>query len=141
MLRQDPDIIMIGEARRCQLYCIHERCRYRPSCTPLHTNASQSVNVLDFPAGEREQIRRQLAGAQAVITSACATGPEEWLPRSKFSLTHPHAQAHRGESPRQASNRREDGMLNFNQALFNLVKEGKWREGSLSRPAARRRWK
>src|SRR5262245_14684993 len=73
VLRQDPDIIMIGEMRDSISFtaAMSAADTGHLVLSTLHTtNASQSVSrILDFfKADEREQIRRQLAGTlQAVI--------------------------------------------------------------------------
>src|SRR5882762_4601261 len=73
ILRQDPDIIMIGEMRDSVSFtaAMSAADTGHLVLSTLHTtNAAQSVNrILDFfKAEEREQIRRQLAGTlQAVI--------------------------------------------------------------------------
>src|SRR3974377_208795 len=73
ILRQDPDIIMIGEMRDSISFtaAMSAADTGHLVLSTLHTtNASQSVSrILDFfKADEREQIRRQLAGTlQAVV--------------------------------------------------------------------------
>src|SRR5881296_3626009 len=73
ILRQDPDIIMIGEMRDSTSFstAMSAADTGHLVLSTLHTtNASQSVNrILDFfKADEREQIRRQLCGTlQAVV--------------------------------------------------------------------------
>ncbi|MDQ6633011.1 MAG: PilT/PilU family type 4a pilus ATPase, partial [Verrucomicrobiota bacterium] len=73
VLRQDPDIIMVGEMRDATSFAAAMSAADTGHLvlSTLHTtNAAQSVNrILDFfKADEREQIRRQLAGTlQAVI--------------------------------------------------------------------------
>src|SRR5215475_7136312 len=73
VLRQDPDIIMIGEMRDAVSFAAAMSAADTGHLvlSTLHTtNAAQSVSrILDFfKADEREQIRRQLAGTlQAVI--------------------------------------------------------------------------
>ncbi|HMO66589.1 MAG TPA: ATPase, T2SS/T4P/T4SS family, partial [Verrucomicrobiota bacterium] len=73
VLRQDPDIIMIGEMRDAISFqaAISAADTGHLGLSTLHTtNASQSVSrILDFfKAEDREQVRRQLVGTlQAVI--------------------------------------------------------------------------
>src|SRR5256885_2523114 len=73
VLRQDPDIIMIGEMRDSTSFtaAMSAADTGHLVLSTLHTtNAAQSVNrILDFfKADEREQIRRQLAGTlQSVV--------------------------------------------------------------------------
>src|SRR5690349_12774038 len=73
VLRQDPDIIMIGEMRDSVSFTAAMSAAdtgHLVLSTVHTTNAAQSVNrILDFfKAEEREQIRRQLAGTlQAIV--------------------------------------------------------------------------
>src|SRR6267143_1580386 len=73
VLRQDPDIIMIGEMRDALSFtaAMSAADTGHLVLSTLHTtNAAQSVNrILDFfKTDERDQIRRQLVGAvQAVV--------------------------------------------------------------------------
>src|SRR5438094_7048350 len=73
VLRQDPDVIMVGEMRDAVSFtaAMSAADTGHLVLSTLHTtNASQSISrVLDFfKADEREQIRRQLAGTlQAVV--------------------------------------------------------------------------
>src|SRR5689334_14665823 len=79
VLRQDPDIIMIGEMRDSTSFTAAMSAAdtgHRGLSTLDTTNAAQSVNrILDFfRADEREQIRRQLAGTlQAVVCQRMVT--------------------------------------------------------------------
>jgi twitching motility protein PilT len=101
----------------------------------LHTtNASQSINrILDFfKADEREQIRRQLAGTlQAVVCQRMViTVSGAMTPALEILINTPIVRKLIEENrldklPLAIETGTEDGMLNFNQALFNLVKEGK----------------
>jgi len=73
ILRQDPDVIMIGEMRDARSFFAAMSAAETGHLvlSTLHvTNASQSINrILDFfKVEEREQIRHQIAGTlQAVI--------------------------------------------------------------------------
>ena len=79
VLRQDPDVIMIGEMRDSTSFTAAMSAAdtgHLVLSTVHTTNASQSVSrILDFfKAEEREQIRRQLAGTlQAVICQRMVT--------------------------------------------------------------------
>ena len=101
----------------------------------LHTtNSAQSVTrILDFfKADEREQVRRQLAGTlQSVIC-------QRMVPTINGSMTPAQEVLINTGTVRKLieENRldklaaaietgTEDGMQNFNQALFQLVKDGK----------------
>jgi Tfp pilus assembly pilus retraction ATPase PilT len=101
----------------------------------LHTtNASQSINhILDFfKADEREQIRRQLAGTlQAVICQRMtATVAQSMTPALEILINTPTVKKIIEENrldklPAAIETGMDDGMLTFNQALFQLVKDGK----------------
>jgi twitching motility protein PilT len=137
ILRQDPDVIMIGEMRDAISFtaAMSAADTGHLVLSTLHTtNASQSVGrILDFfRADEREQIRRQLAGTlEAVIcqrmVNAIAGGMTpalEILVNSgtvkKLILEN---QLDRLSAAIETGG--EDGMQSFNQALFQLVKDRK----------------
>jgi twitching motility protein PilT len=137
ILRQDPDIIMVGEMRDSTSFqaAMSAADTGHLVLSTLHTtNAGQSVGrILDFfKADEREQIRRQLAGTlQAVVCQRMVgtvaggvtpaleilvnTGTVKKLIEEN-RLDKLHAAIETGT---------EDGMQNFNQALFQLVKDRK----------------
>src|SRR5256886_6980447 len=101
----------------------------------LHTTtAGQSVNrILDFfKAEEREQIRRQLAGTlQAVVcqrmvtTVAGAVTPALEIMINTATVKKLIEENRLDKLPAAIETANDDGMLNFNQALFQLVKDGK----------------
>ncbi len=137
VLRQDPDIIMIGEMRDSTSFtaAMSAADTGHLVLSTLHTtNAAQSVNrILDFfKAEEREQIRRQLAGTlQAVICQRMVnTISGGMTPALEIMINTPMVRKLIEENrldklPAAIETGSDDGMLNFNQALFNLVKEGK----------------
>jgi twitching motility protein PilT len=137
VLRQDPDIIMIGEMRDDISFtsAMSAADTGHLVLSTLHTtNASQSVNrILDFfAADEREQIRRQLAGTlQAVVCQRMVpTIAGSMTPALEIMINTPTVKKLIEENrldklPAAIETGNDDGMLNFNQALFNLVKEGK----------------
>src|SRR5512145_2403364 len=137
VLRQDPDIIMIGEMRDSISFtaAMSAADTGHLVLSTLHTtNAAQSVNrILDFfKADEREQIRRQLAGTlQAVICQRMVpTIAGKMTPALEIMINTPTVRKLIEENrldklPAAIETGGEDGMLNFNQALFNLVKEGR----------------
>ena len=137
VLRQDPDIIMIGEMRDSISFTASMSAADTGHLvlSTLHTtNAAQSVNrILDFfKADEREQIRRQLAGTlQAVICQRMvATVARSMTPALEIMINTPTVKKLIEENrldklPAAIETGSDDGMVNFNQALFNLVKEGK----------------
>jgi len=98
------------------------------------TNASQSVGrILDFfKAEEREQIRRQLANTlRAVIAQRMvATLDHSMTPALEIMLNTPTVKKLIEENrldklAAAIETGTEDGMINFNQALYHLVKEGR----------------
>ncbi len=137
VLRQDPDIIMIGEMRDSISFtaAMSAADTGHLVLSTLHTtNASQSVSrILDFfKADEREQIRRQLAGTlQAVICQRMvATLNNSMTPALEIMINTPTVKKLIEENrldklPAAIETGQDDGMLNFNQALFNLVKAGR----------------
>jgi twitching motility protein PilT len=137
VLRQDPDIIMIGEMRDSISFtaAMSAADTGHLVLSTLHTtNASQSVSrILDFfKADEREQIRRQLAGTlKAVICQRMVTTVRgSMTPALEIMINTPTVKKLMEENrldKLQAAIETgiDDGMINFNQALFNLVKEGR----------------
>jgi twitching motility protein PilT len=137
VLRQDPDIIMIGEMRDSISFtaAMSAADTGHLVLSTLHTtNASQSISrILDFfKADEREQIRRQLAGTlQAVICQRMAnTVAGSMTPALEIMINTPTVkkliEENRLDKLQAAiETGNDDGMINFNQALFQLVKQGK----------------
>jgi twitching motility protein PilT len=137
VLRQDPDVIMIGEMRDSLSFtaAMSAADTGHVVLSTVHTtNASQSVNrILDFfKAEEREQVRRQLAGTlQAVICQRMATTISGSVtPAVEILINTPTVKKLIEENrldklPAAIETGNDDGMINFNQALFQLVKGGK----------------
>ena len=137
VLRQDPDIIMIGEMRDDISFtaAMSAADTGHLVLSTLHTtNASQSISrILDFfAADEREQIRRQLAGTlRAVVCQRMvATVAGSMTPALEILLNSATVKKLIEENlmdklPAAIETGNDDGMLTFNQSLFNLVKEGK----------------
>src|SRR5215831_17459331 len=137
VLRQDPDIIMVGEMRDDISFSAAMSAAETGHLvlSTLHTtNASQSINrILDFfKAEEREQIRRQLAGCmQAVICQRMVTTVAGGMTPALEILINTGTvkklieENRLDKLPAAIETGTEEGMLNFNQALFQLVKEGK----------------
>ena len=137
VLRQDPDIIMIGEMRDDISFtsAMSAADTGHLVLSTLHTtNASQSISrILDFfAADEREQIRRQLAGTlQAVVCQRMvSTIAGQMTPSLEIMINTPTVKKLIEENrldklPAAIETGMDDGMLTFNQSLFNLVKEGK----------------
>jgi len=137
ILRQDPDIIMIGEMRDSISFtaAMSAADTGHLVLSTLHTtNASQSISrILDFfKADEREQIRRQLAGTlQAVICQRMVgTVSHGMTPAMEILINTPTVRKLIEENrldklPAAIETGLDDGMITFNQSLFNLVKDGK----------------
>ncbi len=137
VLRQDPDIIMIGEMRDDISFsaAMSAADTGHLVLSTLHTTtAAQSITrILDFfKAEEREQIRRQLAGTlQAVICQRMVgTIAGAMTPALEIMINTPTVRKLIEENrldklPAAIETGVEDGMQNFNQALFQLVQDKK----------------
>ena len=137
VLRQDPDVIMIGEMRDSLSFmaAMSAADTGHLVLSTVHTiNASQSVSrILDFfKAEEREQIRRQLAGTlQAVVCQRMVSTLDGGMtPALEILINTPTVRKLIEENrldklAAAIETGTEDGMLNFNQALYNLFKQGK----------------
>jgi twitching motility protein PilT len=137
ILRQDPDIIMVGEMRDSISFqaAMSAADTGHLVLSTLHTTtAAQSVTrILDFfKAEEREQVRRQLAGTlQAVICQRMVTTVSGGVTPAIEILINTGTVKKLIEENRldklgaAIETGGEDGMQNFNQALFQLVKDRK----------------
>jgi twitching motility protein PilT len=137
VLRQDPDIIMIGEMRDATSFAaaISAADTGHLVLSTLHTtNAAQSVGrILDFfKADEREQVRRQIAGTlQAVICQRMVLSLQGGMvPALEILINSGTVRKLIEENrldklPAAIETGTDDGMQNFNQALFTLVQQGK----------------
>jgi twitching motility protein PilT len=137
VLRQDPDIIMVGEMRDSTSFtaAMSAADTGHLVLSTLHTtNAGQSVGrILDFfQADEREQVRRQLAGTlQAVICQRMVPMISGGMVPAIEILINTSTVKKMIEENRldklgaAIETSTDDGMQNFNQALFQLVKDGK----------------
>ena len=137
VLRQDPDIIMVGEMRDSVSFAAAMSAADTGHLvlSTLHTtNASQSITrILDFfEANEREQVRRQLAGTlQAVICQRMVpTVAGKMTPALEIMINTGTVKKLIEENRLDKlavaiETGTDDGMLTFNQALFTLVKQGK----------------
>ena len=137
VLRQDPDVIMIGEMRDDTSFTAAMAAADTGHLvlSTLHTtSAAQSVGrILDFfKSDEREQVRRQIASTlQAVVCQrmvpAIAGG---MVPAQEIMINSPTIrkliEENRLERLAAAiETGSEEGMVSFNQSLFTLVKDGK----------------
>ena len=137
ILRQDPDIIMVGEMRDDTSFsaAMSAADTGHLVLSTLHTtNAPQSVSrILDFfKAEEREQIRRQLCGTlQAVICQRMVTTVTGTVTPAIEIMINTGTVKKLIEENRldklaaAIETGTDDGMQNFNQSLFQLVKSGK----------------
>ena len=137
VLRQDPDIIMVGEMRDAISFsaAIQAADTGHLVLSTLHTqNASQSIGriLAFFRPEEREQVRRQLAGTlKAVICQRMVqTVSGGVTPSLEILINTPTVRKMLEENRLEKISAAietgvDDGMQNFNQALYNLVKERK----------------
>jgi len=137
VLRQDPDIIMIGEMRDDISFAaaMSSADTGHLVISTLHTTtAAQSVTrILDFfKAEEREQIRRQLAGTlRAVVCQRMVPSLDgRMVPAMEIMINSPMVRKLIEENRLDKLSAAietggDDGMISFNQSLFNLVKTGK----------------
>jgi twitching motility protein PilT len=137
VLRQDPDIIMIGEMRDDISFAAAMSAAdtgHLVLSTMHTTNASQSITrILEFfKADEREQIRRQLAGSlHAVICQRMVTTLDgRSTPAQEILINTPMVRKliednRLDKLPAAIETSQDDGMLTFNQSLFDMVKAGR----------------
>ena len=137
VLRQDPDVIMLGEMRDAISFgaAMSAADTGHLVLSTLHTTtAAQSITrILDFfKADEREQVRRQLAGTlRAVICQRMVpTIDGKMTPALEIMINSPLIKKMLEENrldklTAAIETGADDGMLTFNQSLFNLVKEGR----------------
>ncbi|HEY6168171.1 MAG TPA: PilT/PilU family type 4a pilus ATPase [Verrucomicrobiae bacterium] len=137
VVRQDPDIIMIGEMRDAASFAaaMSSADTGHLVLSTLHTtNAAQSVTrILDFfRPEEREQTRRQLANTLLAVVCQRMTLTVDGgiTPALEVLINSPTVRKLIEENrleklPAAIETGTEEGMINFNQALFNLVKSGK----------------
>ncbi len=136
ILRQDPDIIMIGEMRDATSFmaAINAADTGHLVLSTLHTtNASQAIGrILDFfKPDERDQVRRQLAATlRAVVCQRMVNKIGGGLTPALEIMINTGTvrkliEENRLEKLAAAIEvGTDDGMQTFNQALFNLVKQG-----------------
>lgn len=135
VLRQDPDIIMIGEMRDATSFsaAMSAADTGHLVLSTLHTtNASQSIGrILDFfKADERDSVRRQLAATlRAVVCQRMVTNVQGGvMPALEIMINTATVRKLIEENRLDKLGAAietgvDDGMQNFNQALYNLVKE------------------
>jgi twitching motility protein PilT len=136
VLRQDPDVIMIGEMRDAESFTAALQASETGHLifSTLHTdNAGQSVSrILNFfPPGERDQIRLSLAtNLQAVICQRLVPAIQGGvIPAVEIMLNTPTVRKLMEKNnieklPAAIETGMEDGMQTFNQAIYGLIKGG-----------------
>jgi twitching motility protein PilT len=136
VLRQDPDVIMVGEMRDSISFAAAMSAADTGHLvlSTLHTtnSASSVTRILDFfKADEREQVRRQLATTlKAVICQRMVPKVGGGMvPAVEIMVNSPTIRKLIEENRLDTlgaaiETGSEEGMQNFNQALFQLVKAG-----------------
>jgi twitching motility protein PilT len=137
ILRQDPDIIMIGEMRDDVSFsaAMSAADTGHLVISTLHTtNAGQSINrILEFfKFDEREQVRRQVAATlKAVVCQRMVNTVDGGVVPALEIMINTQTIRKMIEENRLdklsagIETGTEDGMQSFNQALFQLVKDRK----------------
>ncbi|HUA65967.1 MAG TPA: PilT/PilU family type 4a pilus ATPase [Alphaproteobacteria bacterium] len=137
VLRQDPDIIMVGEMRDDISFtaAMSAADTGHLVLSTLHTTtAALSVTrILDFfKADEREQVRRQLAGVLRGVVAQRMVGTVDgkMTPALEILMNSPLVKKLIEENRLDKlsiaiETGGDDGMISFNQSLFNLVKAGR----------------
>jgi twitching motility protein PilT len=136
-LRQDPDIIIIGEMRDRQGFdaALQAADTGHVVITTLHTtNASQTIQrILDFyPEQDRRQIRQALADSlygivsQRLMPRAVGKGvvPAIEIMLNNTLIAKLLRDNELGKLGRAIEASTEDGMMSFNQYLMKLVNDG-----------------
>ncbi len=137
LLRQDPDVILIGEMRDAESFSIALTASETGHVvmTTLHTsNAAQSIQrILDFsPSGDREQIRSALTeNLRVVIAQRLLPGIKTPLiPAVEVMITTPAIRKlildnELSKLSHAIEAGKEDGMQSFDQCLCSLIRFGK----------------
>lgn len=137
VLRQDPDIIMIGEMRDhvSLSVAISAAETGHLVLSTLHTNtASQAIHrILDmFPVAERDQARIGLAGnLRAILCQRLVPSIQGGVvPAVEILVNTPTVRKLLQKNdldtlPAAIETGEDDGMQTFNKALYKLIKEGK----------------
>ena len=135
VMRQDPDVIMVGEMRDATSFraAMSAADTGHLVLSPLHTiDAPQSISrVLDFfPADERESVRKQMIGTlQAIICQRMTVRKDgNVIPAIEIMINTPTISKLINENRLEKlhvaiETGTDDGMQNFNQSLFQLVKD------------------
>jgi twitching motility protein PilT len=136
IIRQDPDVIMIGEMRDAASFMagLNAADTGHVVLTTLHANsAPQAVDrVLDFfPSREREQIRRQLGVTlnailcqRLVVARKGGVTPAVEILRNNSTVRKLFENGQLEKLSAAIETGADDGMQTFNQSLYKLVKAG-----------------
>ena len=137
VLRQDPDVIMIGEMRDASSFSAAMSAAETGHLvlSTIHTtNSSLAIGrILDFfKPEERDQVRRQVAGTlQAIIcqrmipTIAGGMAPAMEIMINTGTVKKLIEDNRLEKLPAAIETGADEGMVDFNQSLFQLVKAGK----------------
>ena len=135
VMRQDPDVIMVGEMRDATSFraAMSAADTGHLVMSTLHTiDAPQSISrVLDFfPAEERESIRKQMLGTlKAIIVQRMTVRKDGGvIPAIEIMINTPTVAKLINENRLEKLHAAietgtDEGMQNFNQSLFQLVKD------------------
>jgi len=135
VMRQDPDVIMVGEMRDAVSFraAMSAADTGHLVLSTLHTiDAPQSISrVLDFfPADERESVRKQMIGTLKAIICQRMTVRKDGnvIPAIEIMINTPTISKLINENRLEKlhvaiETGTDDGMQNFNQSLFQLVKD------------------
>ncbi len=136
VLRQDPDVIMIGEMRDAESFMAALSAAETGHLvfSTLHTaTAGQAISrILDFfPSNERDQIRMALAAnLRAVVCQRLVNAVRGGVvPAVEILRTTPTVRKileknHIEKIEAAIETGTDDGMQTFNQAIYNLIKGG-----------------
>ena len=134
VMRQDPDVIMVGEMRDATSFraAMSAADTGHLVMSTLHTiDAPQSISrVLDFfPSEERESVRKQMLGTlKAIIVQRMTVRKDGGvIPAIEIMINTPTVAKLINENRLEKLHAAietgtDDGMQNFNQSLFQLVK-------------------
>ncbi len=136
VLRQDPDVIMVGEMRddtSLRVALSAAETGHLVLTTIHSTTAPQAVGrILEyFPADERSQVRMALAGnLQAIICQRLIPAVDGTVrPAVEIMINTPTVRKLLQKNELEVlaaaiETGVEDGMQTFNQAIYNLIKSG-----------------
>lgn len=135
-LREDPDIVMVGEMRdgisiQAAIRAADTGCMV---LSTIHTTAASTIpgRILDFyPVDERDSVRKALASVlmAGIAQRMCPKIGGGMLPAQEIMIGTPLVrqkifdnELNKLHACIEAS--RDDGMLSFNQCLFDAVNKG-----------------